>query len=149
MSGWENLHCNVVEINGCGVLIKGASGSGKSSLSLGLLELAAIRNVEANLVCDDQALLQAQRNVLIAKAPENIAGKIELRGLGIVSHSFIESSTIGVVAELVDDNLVERMPKPQTTSLLGVELPFLLLPLRHELMARRIVFGWIDKCFSS
>ena len=48
-----NHHCNVLLISDCGILIEGESGSGKTSLTLGLLEKACALGIPAKLVSDD------------------------------------------------------------------------------------------------
>lgn len=144
MGEWANHHCNVVEIAGIGVLIEGPAGSGKTSLSLGLLEHARLLGIAGNLVCDDQVHLYVRSGKLVANAPDTLGGKIEIRGLGLKKIEYVKQCEIDLVARLVEDDRVERMPEPQTTELSGVEIPLILLPRRHEMMARRIVFGWIE-----
>ena len=134
----------MIEIAGIGVLLEGPAGSGKTSLSLGLLEHALLRGIEGNLVSDDQAFLSNKSGKLIAEAPEALRGKVEIRGLGLIDINYRPSTQVHLVAKLVEAGQVERMPEPQSACLLNVELPLILLPRCHELMARRIVFGWID-----
>ena len=148
MTDGINHHCNVVTISGCGILIEGEAGAGKTSLSLGLLEHCCVCGVVGEFVCDDQALLSIRSGNLLAKVPASLAGKVELRGLGIVDIDHVDEARIDLVVRLTDDELIERLPEKETVELLGVELPLLLLPSRHEMMARRIVFGWIDSEFS-
>ena len=75
-----SVHASVVQFNQGAVMLMGPSGSGKSTLALAL-----IRQKNAHLVADDRALLQidAEQN-LCATAPENIAGLIEVRGMGLL-----------------------------------------------------------------
>ena len=68
---------SAVAIEGRALLIEGPPGSGKSSLALALIECGA------GLIGDDAVTLTASEGVLIASAPPNIAGLIEVRGVGL------------------------------------------------------------------
>lgn len=140
----DNHHCSVVTIEDQGILIEGNSGAGKTSLALGLLERAKLFSSKAGFVTDDQAFLQEQNGSIIAYAPESIAGKIEIRGFGISEIAHTESCRIDLVVRLVPDEQIVRMPSPQRTELIGIELPLLNVPIRHEQQASRIVFAWLD-----
>ena len=74
----ETLHASTVAIDGRAVLIPGPSGSGKSDLALRLLDRGF------TLVSDDQTIVRRDGERLIASAPPTIAGKLEIRGVGIV-----------------------------------------------------------------
>ena len=75
------IHGTCVAIGSCGVLLRGAPGSGKSDLALRLLGQA---HLDAWLVADDQVQLSRRGNELWAQAPASIASLIEVRGLGII-----------------------------------------------------------------
>ena len=60
------------------MLITGPSGSGKSDLALRLLDRGF------TLVSDDQTIVRRDGDRLLASAPPTIAGKLEIRGIGIV-----------------------------------------------------------------
>lgn len=141
----RNHHCSVVEIAGCGIAIEGPSGSGKTSLVFGLIEQCKLRGLDACFVCDDQALIEISGKHVIAHAPETTAGKAELRGFGIVEIEYKTHTRISVVVRLVEDAQIERMPEPETCRLLGVELPLIRVPRRHETAAARIVLAWIEQ----
>jgi len=74
----ETLHASTVALDGRAVLISGPSGSGKSDLALRLLDRGFI------LVSDDQTIVRKDGGHLVAGAPPTIAGKLEVRGIGIV-----------------------------------------------------------------
>jgi serine kinase of HPr protein (carbohydrate metabolism regulator) len=113
----ETVHASCVAIGGRGVLITGASGRGKSDLALRLIDRGA------RLVSDDYTALRAQRGRLIASAPASIAGKIEVRGVGIVD---VDSLAQAPVCLLVDLNAAPpRMPEAQSAELLGQSIPSL------------------------
>ncbi len=77
----ETVHASAVLVGEHGVLIRGASGSGKSSLVLGLIDRDPS---STRLIADDRVHLDADRGRLVAAAPDTIAGKLEVRGQGIV-----------------------------------------------------------------
>ena len=62
----------------------GPSGSGKSDLALRLLDRGF------TLVSDDQTIVSRDGDRLIASAPPNIAGKLEIRGIGIVDMDTVD-----------------------------------------------------------
>ena len=74
----ELLHASCVVIGACGVLLLGKSGSGKSDLALRLIKGGA------TLVSDDQVKLSRNGRSIVAAAPDNIKGLLEIRGLGIL-----------------------------------------------------------------
>ena len=74
----ETVHASTVASEGRAVLITGPSGSGKSDLALRLLDRGF------TLVSDDQTIVTRVDDRLIASAPPTIAGKLEIRGIGIV-----------------------------------------------------------------
>jgi serine kinase of HPr protein (carbohydrate metabolism regulator) len=116
-----NIHATCVELAGAGVLLRGPSGSGKSDLALRLIDGGA------RLVADDRTIVLRQGSALFATAPEEIAGRLEVRGLGIVSVAFASLARVLLLCELVRAAEVDRLPHPATTTLLGVALPCLRL----------------------
>ena len=141
----DNLHCCVVELAGLGILIKGRSGSGKTSLALGLVDAFCRDSQAAMLVADDQAYLKMSGTRLIATCPDTISGKAELRGFGIADYPSKRQTAIGLVVELQKQKLIERIPQPQTTNIHGIVLPLLKVPQQHEAQGIRIVSAWISR----
>lgn len=113
-------HGTCVTLDGVAVLLRGPSGSGKSDLALRLIDGGA------RLIADDQTLVTMQDGRLVASAPETIAGKMEVRGIGILAVEAETSGILGLVVDLVPDP-PERMPEPETTEILGIALPLLRL----------------------
>ena len=98
----ETLHASCVVREGRAILISGRSGSGKSDLALRLIDRGA------SLVSDDYTIVRRIGGKLLASAPPNIAGKLEIRGIGIVE---LPASADAPVCLMVDLNRdVERMP---------------------------------------
>jgi serine kinase of HPr protein (carbohydrate metabolism regulator) len=111
----ETLHLSCVAIGGCGVLISGRSGSGKSDLALRLIDRGGA------LVSDDYTVLERTGDRLVASAPPTIGGKIEVRGIGIVEMEALPRAPVCLFVDL--DASPERLPEPRTVSLLGAEVP--------------------------
>lgn len=114
-------HATTVLVDGVGVLIRGPSGSGKSDLALRLVDRGA------QLVADDQTVLAVENGLLMAYPPRSIAGRLEVRGLGIVTVPWAPSAPVGLAVDLVPPGAVERLPEPATADIYGVSLPLLRL----------------------
>jgi serine kinase of HPr protein (carbohydrate metabolism regulator) len=97
-----------------GVLIEGSSGAGKSDLALRALAHGF------GLVADDRVLLWTAGGRLYGRAPDILAGQIEVRGQGIAR---VASRAFCEVALQVRLGPVERLPDPATETLLGVQIP--------------------------
>lgn len=100
MHGQRRMHGSCVCRDGKAVLLLGPPGAGKSDLVLRLL------NRGFELVADDQVNLADG----VASCPENLAGLLEVRGLGIVRLPYRASARLALVIEL--DGQADRMPMP-------------------------------------
>ena len=98
----ETLHASTVALDGRAVLISGPSGSGKSDLALQLLDRGFI------LVSDDQTIVRRDNGRLLAAAPPNIRGKLEIRGIGIVDMETADDLPIALFVELTSE--IQRLP---------------------------------------
>ncbi|WP_295491266.1 HPr kinase/phosphorylase [Sphingorhabdus sp. EL138] len=96
------VHGSAVAIDGNGVLLLGPSGSGKSDLALRLIDRGA------KLICDDILNIENGYGLPQLTIAPNIAGKIEVRGIGICPIDFVQSAPLRLVVQLAQD--VERMP---------------------------------------
>ena len=110
------VHGTCVELFGHGVLLRGPSGCGKSDLALRLIDGGA------RLVADDQVVLTTEVGRVQAAAPARIAGRIEVRGVGIVQVAAIETAPLALVVDLVAPADVPRLPEPSECRLDGVAL---------------------------
>jgi HPr kinase/phosphorylase len=119
MTGRLLLHATAVAISGCAVLLRGASGSGKSDLALRLIDAGA------RLVADDQSELRREGDRLIVRAPAPIAGLLEVRGVGIMRLDALPEAPVALVVDLVAAEGVERLPAQQTEWILGLALPLI------------------------
>lgn len=127
----STIHATCLVLHEAGVLIRGAPGSGKSALCLGLLDRAGSDRIHARLVADDRVRLSARHGRLIARPHPALAGLIEIRGLGLrrlAQHA--EAALVRLVVDLADTR--PRLPEdgPDETEILGVRLPLLTLEPR-------------------
>lgn len=88
------------------VLIMGQPGSGKSDLALRLIERGGC------LVSDDQTALFVQDGRLFAEAPPTIRGKLEMRGVGIVTLEAAPPSPLALAVEIDAEAAIARLPEP-------------------------------------
>jgi serine kinase of HPr protein (carbohydrate metabolism regulator) len=135
----ELIHATAVLVGDRGVLITGASGSGKSSVANALADRASARGVFASLVCDDQCLLQEVSGRLICTAPETLRGGIEVRGAGLFEMNHDAQATIHLVVQLVTSEHAIRFSENTVLQLQGVAIAQLILPSREvEAVCRAI-----------
>lgn len=109
------VHASTVAIGGLGVMLLGASGAGKSDLALRLIDRGA------TLVSDDYTQLVRDGAVLRASASATIAGRIEVRGIGIVTLPHHDDVPVALAVELGAES--ERLPDPRTADFAGVAVP--------------------------
>ncbi|WNO52490.1 HPr kinase/phosphorylase [Stakelama saccharophila] len=134
----ETLHATCVAIGGLAVLIEGRSGSGKSDLALRLIDRGA------SLVSDDYTLVTRRAGTPIASSPSTIAGKMEVRGIGVVTVEASEPAPVALIVEIEDSP--PRMPSGRTTRrIAGVEIPVGAVaalepsaPIKVEMMLRSL-----------
>lgn len=125
-----NIHGTGLVMDGVGVLLRGASGAGKSLLALELLDDAEVRGQKASLVADDRLNVSVRDGKLMMAAPAAITGMIELRGRGIIDTPYVASARLHLVVDLVDD--LQRFVEPEvlTAELCGVVLARCPIPNR-------------------
>ena len=134
----ETIHASAVAIGGRAVLIGGLSSRGKSDLALRLIDRGAA------LVSDDYVFVRRKGDRLVASAPPTIAGKIEVRGVGLIE--FPAESEVAVALFVDLDAPPERLPEPgETRSMAGISIPVVGLsalepsaPIKVELALRML-----------
>lgn len=127
----ETVRGTCVSLDGCGVLLRGPSGSGKSDLALRLIEGGA------ELVADDYTAIEGREGQVLATAPAGISGMLEVRGLGVVRVQAREATTLAAVVELVPPTAVERVPESEMVRLADATLPlFRLAPFEPSAAAK-------------
>jgi HPr kinase/phosphorylase len=115
------IHGTAVAVNGAGVLLRGASGAGKSDLALRLIDAGA------RLVADDQIELRLIGGAVRMSAPPTIAGRIEIRGVGIVAAPSLRSAPVTLVVDLKPSEAIERLPEPTFCEILARRFPLIAL----------------------
>ena len=130
----ETMHASCVALDGRAVLITGASGSGKSDLSLRLLDRGFA------LVSDDQTIVRKSGERLIASAPPTIAGKLEIRGVGIVQMETVGDVPVALLVELTSE--IQRLPDDsRQRPVLGVPLPLVSVDAMTASAASKIALA--------
>ena len=143
---------SMVDILGVGVLIRGASGIGKSECVLGLIERGY------SLVADDVTRITSfEGRELMATAPELTRNHIEVRGIGIINVAAvfgIGSIRIEKRLDLVvtlkdwqDMDAVDRIGLDREFyEILGLQVPHVTIPVRPGRdMARLIEVAAMDQ----
>lgn len=131
----SNVHGELLEVFGVGVLIMGKSSVGKSETALDLV------NRGHRLIADDMVDIIASNNRLTGSSPENIRHYMEIRGLGIInvrrlygSGAVKTSTEIDLVIELEqwkEDFEYDRLGlDAHSIKILDVEVPHIVVPVR-------------------
>jgi HPr kinase/phosphorylase len=111
-------------------LLRGPSGAGKSDLALRFLALSGEGEDQPLLVADDQVFITPNGNgVLVASAPSSIAGKIEVRGLGIMEVPAPAEAHVILACDLVGPKEVPRMPPHPWERTMIASIPVKLIKL--------------------
>jgi len=110
------IHATAVAISGAGLLIRGKSGSGKSDLALRLIDRGAI------LISDDQVNIRRKDQNLLLSPPASLAGKLEVRSLGIWERDHVSGIDLKLIIDLAEQP--DRFPMDnQVVILLGIKVP--------------------------
>ena len=116
------------------MLITGPSGSGKSDLTLRLLDRGFA------LVSDDQTIVRRDGDRLIAAAPPNIAGKLEIRGIGIIDIEAVKDMPVALLVELTSE--IQRVPDDsRERPILGVPLPLISIDAMTASAASKVALA--------
>lgn len=129
-------HGVLVEVYGEGILILGESGVGKSETAVELVKRGH------RLVADDAVEIKKVSDIsLVGSAPEMIRHFLEIRGIGIIDvrrifgiGSVKDTEKINMVINLeawVDGKHYDRLGlTDETTEIMGIEVPSLLIPVK-------------------
>jgi HPr kinase/phosphorylase len=120
-----SVHASAVLVGDRAVLIRGPSGAGKSHLAFDLILAGRSGQIPpAVLVGDDRVHLETNGGQLMVRPARELAGLIEIRGLGIRRCDFAEEAIVGLVIDL-DALDAERLPPPKalTVRISGIEIP--------------------------
>jgi serine kinase of HPr protein (carbohydrate metabolism regulator) len=120
-----SVHASAVLVGDRAVLIRGPSGAGKSRLALDLILAGRAGQLPpAVLVGDDRVHLDTVAGQLWVRPAQELAGMMEVRGLGIRRFDFVIKAIVGIVVDLAAGD-AQRLPSPDSlsTQLNGVVLP--------------------------
>jgi HPr kinase/phosphorylase len=124
-----SVHGSMVDVRGIGVLVRGASGTGKSETVLGLIERGH------SLVADDLVhLRELEGREIVGTAPEQGRYYMEVRGLGIINipalygiASMRLEKRLDLIVDLVSpENFhdLERVgAEAKLTNIMGIDIP--------------------------
>ena len=121
MTDAPTIHASAVLVGAKAALIRGPAGSGKSRLAWDLLHSAL---PFSRLVADDRVQLEAHAGRLLVRPARQLAGLIEIRGLGIRRLPYEPLAVAGLVIDLAAAD-AGRLPAREAaeTALEGVALP--------------------------
>jgi len=125
----STIHASAVLVGAKAALIRGPAGSGKSQLVWQLIEAATQDTLPfARLVADDRAHIQTCGGRLVVRPSAELAGLIEIRGLGVRRLPHESMAVLGLVVDLAAAD-GERLPGAEAgkTSIDGVVLPRLAI----------------------
>ena len=125
----STIHASAVLIGAKAALIRGPAGAGKSRLVLALLQAAGASALPfARLVADDRVFVEAHHGRLLVRPAPELAGLIEVRGLGIRRVPYEPVAAVGLVVDLAAP--AERLPDRAKLgeTLAGIVLPRLAVP---------------------
>ena len=141
-----SIHASAVLVGAKAVLVRGAPGSGKTSLALRLVALAeADPSFFARLVADDRVHLVASGGRLVVSAPAAIAGLAERRGVGVQPVLFESSAVVGLVVDLGAEDAA-RMPEETALSAVIAGISVARLPVAAGIGPLPVVASAISWC---
>ncbi len=112
MTRTPTIHASAVMVEGHGaVLIRGPSGSGKSALAFDLILASGGCLPATTLIGDDRLHLERDGAEVIVRPAAQLAGLIEIRGLGIRRMPFIDRAPVILVVDLAAPD-AGRLPDP-------------------------------------
>ena len=134
MTQIASVHASAVLVGDRAVLIRGPSGAGKSRLAFDLILAGRAGQLPpAVLVGDDRVHLDTVAGQLWVRPARELAGLIEVRGLGIRNCDYIGEAVVGLIVDLAASD-AERLPPTEALSIRinGVELPRIPIGLGYE-----------------
>lgn len=138
-----SVHASAVAVGTTGILIRGPSGAGKSQLAFDLVLAGRARQIaDTRLVGDDRIFLSLTGGDVIARPAPQLAGLIEIRGLGPRRCDFVPQARIDLVVDLAAADAA-RLPEPESllTSILGAKIP--RIPVGSGDRALPLVLAWL------
>jgi serine kinase of HPr protein (carbohydrate metabolism regulator) len=128
------VHASAVLVGERAVLIRGPSGAGKSRLAWDLILAGRTGQIRpAILVGDDRVHLDTSGGNLVVRPARELAGLIEIRGLGIRRIEHVGEAVVGLVVDLAAAD-AERLPHPDAlaATIHGVSIPRIPVESRYQ-----------------
>ena len=129
-----SVHASAVKVGDGAVLIRGPSGAGKSRLAFDLILAGRAGQIPPSiLVGDDRVSFDTKRGELLVRPMPELAGMIEIRGLGIRRCDFVDEARVLLVADLSAPD-GGRLPPIDAlqTAVYGIELPRIPITAGHN-----------------
>jgi serine kinase of HPr protein (carbohydrate metabolism regulator) len=145
------LSASAVALGESGVLIRGASGAGKSSLALALVEAWSRRGDFALLVGDDRILARIRGGRALLGPHRAISGLAEWRGIGLLEQDYENCAVLALIVDLeFEDQHADcpRLPEPKELccDFLGLhDVPLLRLPARETDRSAAAIMAFLHK----
>lgn len=142
----SSLHGNCLWVNETGVLILGNAASGKTGLTL-----AMINSGRGTLVADDQVIINRAHKILMARPPDALQGMMQIHGIGIVDFDYMAPVPLHLIIQLVPHEDVPLIAEKSEKEIEGLSLPLLRLAgheagsadtlwLATELLKKKMLF---------
>jgi len=136
----QPVHATAVVIAERGFLFFGPSGSGKTQAALSCLADACRRGQFAALVADDRVMLEIVSGRVVARCPQPISGKAEIRGSGIFDFDSRASAVISCLIAPGQATGAQRIPdQDEQYTLQTVCLPVLRMDYKSVLRPYEIL----------
>lgn len=138
-----SIHASAVLSGDRAILIRGPSGAGKSRLAFQLILAGRAGQLPVTrLIGDDRVrLAKSDDGALLVRGVAELAGQIEIRGLGLRTMDFATEGRVGLVVDLAAAD-AERLPPPQAlrTVISGVEVPRLPVAAGEDALLPALAF---------
>ncbi|AZO49656.1 MAG: HPr kinase/phosphorylase [Mesorhizobium sp.] len=131
----ENIHGTAILIGERGVLITGASGAGKTTLALTLIDHCRARGLFSRLIGDDRLLATAHAGRLVCRVPATIAGLAEVPGFIPRPLPFEPGGVIDLNVRLVPQAEMARFQEEIREPVAGCPVPRVDLAERNAATA--------------
>jgi serine kinase of HPr protein (carbohydrate metabolism regulator) len=149
-SARASVHASAVKVGDRAVLIRGPSGAGKSRLAFDLIIAGPTGQLpQGILVGDDRVRLDTGAGQLWVRPVEELAGLIEIRGLGIRRCAFAAEAIVGLVVDLAAADAA-RLPAPQAVfvDIFGVKIPRIPVPVGYSPLSLVVAALTTTECSS-
>jgi HPr kinase/phosphorylase len=149
-SARASVHASAVKVGDRAVLIRGPSGAGKSRLAFDLIIAGPTGQLpQGILVGDDRVRLDTGAGQLWVRPVEELAGLIEIRGLGIRRCAFAAEAIVGLVVDLAAADAA-RLPAPEAVfvDIFGVKIPRIPVPVGYSPLSLVVAALTTTECSS-